>query len=156
MINTSLSCVPPLVQLAGNEALKHDAGERDRNMKLFGQKVKLLADALARLDGVQVLMPGGTFYVFPKVAEICNRLSITSHGLAMFLLEAADDAFGVACLGGECFGAGGDGFLRFSCAEPDERLLEAVRFLPDAFSRVDRVRKYVAEHPQYQLKKPYA
>ena len=57
-------------------------------------------------------MPGGTFYVFPSVKPICNRHGITSHGLALFLLEAADDARGVACLGGECFGAAAAG----SCA----------------------------------------
>ena len=39
-------------------------------------------------------MPGGTFYVFPSVAAICNRYRITSHGLALFLLEGADDARG--------------------------------------------------------------
>ena len=46
----------------------------------------------------------GTFYAFPDVSAHCRRLGITSHGLAMFLLEAADDKKGVACLGGECFG----------------------------------------------------
>lgn len=71
-------------------------------------------------------MPGGTFYVFPSVAAVCNRLGITSHGLAMYLLEGADDHRGVACLGGECFGDAGAGFLRLSCAEPDERLAQAV------------------------------
>ena len=48
--------------------------------------------------------PDGTFYVFPDVKAICNRLGLTSHGLALFLLEAADDSVGLACLGGECFG----------------------------------------------------
>ena len=67
-------------------------------------------------------MPAGTFYVFPNVRPICKRLGITSHGLAMYLLEGADDKNGVACLGGECFGPAGQGFLRFSCAEPDERI----------------------------------
>ena len=33
MINTSLSCVPPLVQLAGAAALEHDAAERDEVMR---------------------------------------------------------------------------------------------------------------------------
>jgi len=55
-----------------------------------------------------------------NVAPICMRLGITSHGLAMYLLEGADDATGVGCLGGECFGEAGRGFLRFSCAERSE------------------------------------
>ena len=65
--------------------------------------------------GSRPLDPHATFYVFPKVVPVCNRLGITSHGLAMYLLEGADDDFGVACLGGECFGDAGAGFLRFSC-----------------------------------------
>jgi aspartate aminotransferase len=150
MINTSLSCVPPIVQLAGEAALKEDATERDEVMQRFKKKVELLVSELKKVDGVNVIMPAGTFYVFPNVEPICKKLGITSHGLAMFLLEAADDARGVACLGGECFGPAGRGFLRFSCAEPDERLVEAVAFLKDAVTRSQRVQSYLEAHPKYR------
>ncbi|MFQ3651503.1 MAG: aminotransferase class I/II-fold pyridoxal phosphate-dependent enzyme [Gemmataceae bacterium] len=150
MVNTSLSCVPPLVQLAGQAALLHDAAERDEVMGRFKKKVQLLVDALRTVEGVEVLMPAGTFYVFPKVEPICQRLGITSHGLAMFLLEAADDHQGVACLGGECFGPAGQGFLRFSCAEPDDKLLAAVEFFRQAITRTDRVAKYLESRPKYR------
>ena len=83
--------------------------------------------------------------------SICRRLGITSHGLAMYLLEAADEGFGVACLGGECFGAAGRGFLRFSCAEPDDRLVEAVHFLADAVTRTERVKTYLEVNAKYRL-----
>jgi aspartate aminotransferase len=151
MINTSLSCVPPIVQWAGKAALKHDAAERDEVMQRFQKKVQLLVDELRKLPEVTVLMPAGTFYVFPNVSQICRRLGIQSHGLAMYLLEGADDKKGVACLGGECFGPAGQGFLRFSCAEPDERLREAVQFLADAVTRVDRVKNYLETNPKYRL-----
>jgi aspartate aminotransferase len=151
MINTSLSCVPPIVQLAGEAALKNDANERDEVMQRFKKKVELLVKELKSVEGVNVIMPAGTFYVFPNVAPICMRLGITSHGLAMFLLEAADDAKGVACLGGECFGPAGKGFLRFSCAEPDDRLVAAVAFLKDAVKRVERVQAYLETHAKYRL-----
>ncbi len=150
MINTALSCVPPLCQMAAKAALEHDAAERDATMKLFEQKVRLLVDALRQVPQVSVLMPAGTFYVFPNVAPICARLGITSHGLAMYLLEAADDQRGVACLGGECFGPAGQGFLRFSCAEPDERLLQAVDFFAEAITRTDRVAAYLQANPKYR------
>ena len=150
MINTALSCVPPIVQLAGQAALRKDDAERDEVMGRFQKKVRLLVEDLQKVDGVQVLMPAGTFYVFPDVSTICKRLGITSHGLAMFLLEAADDLKGVACLGGECFGPAGQGFIRFSCAEPDDRLREAVAFFKEAITRTDRVERYVAAHPKYR------
>lgn len=152
MINTSLSCVPPIVQMAGKAALEQDAAERDAVMLKFHKKVELLVNELRQIPGVTVLMPAGTFYVFPRVAPICEKLGITSHGLAMFLLEAADDKKGVACLGGECFGAAGAGFVRFSCAEPDERLVDAVAFFKDAITRTDRVNAYLDAHPKYRVK----
>jgi aspartate aminotransferase len=148
MINTALSCVPPIVQLAGESAIKNDDQERDEVMQRFKKKVELLVNELKKLDGVTVIMPAGTFYVFPKVAPICEKLRITSHGLAMYLLEGADDKKGVACLGGECFGPAGQGFLRFSCAEPDERLTQAVAFFKDAITRTERVQRYLETHPK--------
>jgi aspartate aminotransferase len=156
LINSSLSCTPPLVQLAGIAALKNDNDESRRSMLEFREKVEILVAGLNQIEGIKCLDPGGTFYVFPSVAPISNRLGITSHGLAMFLLEAADDRLGVACLGGECFGAAGRGFLRFSCAEPNERLRQAIDFLPTALARTDRVQSYLTQHPEYRLDKPYA
>ena len=108
--NCAIMAVPPLVQAAGQAALERDAAERDEVMGRFRKKVELLTAALRKVEGVRVLLPAGTFYVFPNVASICMRLGITSHGLAMFLLEGADDRCGVACLGGECFGSAGLGF----------------------------------------------
>jgi aspartate aminotransferase len=151
MMNTSLSCVSPFVQLAGQAALEQDHVERDEVMQRFRRKVELLVTELRRVEGITVLMPAGTFYAFPNVTAICRRLGIQSHGLAMYLLEGADDRVGVACLGGECFGPAGSGFLRFSCAEPDDRLRQAVGFLADAVTRTDRVGRYLAANPRYRL-----
>jgi aspartate aminotransferase len=151
MINTSISCVSPVAQWAGQAALEHAGSERDDTMGQFLTKVKLLVEELRLVKEVEVLMPAGTFYVFPEVSKICQRLRITSHGLAMFLLEGADDQIGVACLGGECFGPAGQGFLRFSCAEPDERLQKAVKFFAEAVHRDDRVGRYLTSHPQFCL-----
>lgn len=151
MINTTLSCTPPIVQWAGQAALEHDAAERDEVMQKFKKKVELLVEELRKVDGVKVLMPAGTFYAFPDVSALCQRLGITSHGLAMYLLEGADDNFGVACLGGECFGEAGRGFLRFSCAEPDERLRQAVSFFADAVTRKERVANYLEANRKYRL-----
>ena len=42
-------------------------------------------------------------------------------------------------------------FLRFSCAEPDERLVQAVAFLKDAVKRRERLQKYLEMHAKYRL-----
>ncbi len=155
LINTSASCSPPLAQRAAQAALELDLQTRDEYMARFRAKVDRLCEGLEGIAGFQVPRPVGTFYVFPDVRAVCNRLGITSHGLALYLLEGADDAFGVACLGGECFGEAGRGFLRFSCAEPDERIDQAIAFLPAALGRTDRVRRYLQANPQFVLNEPY-
>jgi aspartate aminotransferase len=156
LVNTALSCVPPFTQLAGAAALGEDDTERDRRMATFRRKVDLLVAGLNRIDGIRCPPPSGTFYAFPWVAEICNRTQITSHGLAMFLLEGADPGTGVACLGGECFGAAGGGFLRFSCAQSDQRIQQAVDFLAHACQQRQALDRYLEEHPEYCLPAPYA
>ena len=155
LTNTALSCVPPFTQLAGIAALQHDRQYRDDRMREFHRKVELLVTGLNTVEGISCLMPGGTFYVFPSVAAICNRERITSHGLAMYLLEGADDQLGVACLGGECFGAAGAGFLRLSCAQPDARLTEAVSFIGEATTRRTRIAAYLDAHPEHRLDSAY-
>lgn len=155
MVNTTLSCTPPLVQLAGTAALDADGSERDSVMQKFREKVVLLTEGLNRIEGFHSLDPTATFYVFPNVAPVCNELGVTSHGLALFMLEGADDDFGIACLGGECFGEAGAGFLRFSCAEPNDRLEQALEFIPEALSRRDRLSAWLAGNPQYRLTRPY-
>lgn len=155
LTNTALSCVPPFTQMAGMAAMADDGPVRDERMADFRGKIERLVEGLNTIDDVSCLMPGGTFYVFPSVKPICNRHGITSHGLALFLLEAADDARGVACLGGECFGEAGGGFLRLSCAEPDERLSAAVAFIGEAITRSGRVASYLESRPEHRLPEPY-
>jgi aspartate aminotransferase len=155
LINTTASCSPPFVQQAGIAALEQDTATRDEYMARFRRKVERLSAGLAAIDGFSINPPVGTFYVFPDVRPVCNRLGVTSHGLALYLLEAADDQFGVACLGGECFGDAGRGFLRFSCAEPDERIDQAIAFLPSALDRPGRLRAFLDAHPEFVLSAPY-
>jgi len=155
LTNSSLSCIPPFAQMAGIAAMRDERDYRDARMQEFKQKVELLVAGLNKIDGVSCLMPGGTFYVFPSVAPVCNRLGLTSHGLAMFLMEGADDRKGVACLGGEAFGDAGHGFLRLSCAQPDGRIAEAFAFMADAFTRSERAASYLKTHPEYRLLNSY-
>jgi aspartate aminotransferase len=135
--------------------LREDNAERDRRMAAFQRKVQLLVDGLNQVDGIHCPPPSGTFYAFPSVAEICNRAGITSHGLARYFLEGADAQTGVACLGGECFGDAGGGFIRFSCAEPDQRLREAVDFVARTSGDDNAIRSYLDAHPECRLSRLY-
>ena len=145
MINTSLSCTPPFLQHAGTAVLRSADSERDHAMDAFRSQVYSLADGLNAIDGICAARPVGTFYVFADVSEICRQHKISSHTLAMYWLEGADPDLGVACLGGECFGSGGAGFIRFSCAESTERLEDAVEFIRTHSSAAERIGEWAAE-----------
>lgn len=155
LTNTLLSCVPPFVQFAGTAALSEALAERDAVMHEFRDKVMQLVTHLNEIPGFTCLRPGGSFYAFVNVLEVCNDNRITSHGLAMYFLEGADDRMGVACLGGECFGAAGNGFLRMSCSEPIERIIEAVEFIAASVRARDNIAAYLGERPHYRLDQPY-
>ena len=154
LINTTASCSPPFVQIAAVAALEDDSATRDEYMARFRSKVDRLAEGLSRIEGISVVKPAGSFYVFPDVRIVAERLGLTSAGLAAYLLEGADDRFGVACLGGEAFGPEGAGFLRFSCAETDERIDEALAFLPVAFARAERARDFASRNPDFRASSP--
>lgn len=154
MANTTTSCAPPFVQAAGDAALRLDQGERDRQMAAFGGKVRLLIQQLQGIPGVQAVVPHGTFYAFPDVRGLCAKLGIKSHGLALYLLEAADDSIGLACLGGECFGEAGQGFLRFSCAGSDEVLVDAMAFFREAIKRTEKIEAFLKERPHFRIDAP--
>ena len=62
----------------------------------------------------------------------------------------------VTHISGEWFNEAGAGFLRFSCTEPNDRLQQAVDFIPVALSRTDRIAAYLETHPQFRLTTLYA
>ena len=91
----------------------------------------------------------------PKRRPDLQPSGIKSHGLALYLLDGADDNFGAAWLGSEYFGEAGD-FLRFSCTAPNDCLQKAVDFVPVALSRTDRIATSFETHPQFCLRRQYA
>ena len=72
----------------------------------------------------------------------------------MLLFARQDGA--VTHISGEWFNEARADFLRFSCAEPNDRLQQAVDFIPVALSRTDRIAAYLETHPQFRLTTPYA
>jgi aspartate aminotransferase len=75
--------------------------------------------------------PKGAFYAYPNVKEILKKAELTSKGLADHLLYEA----GVACLGGSAFGETGEGYLRFSYANSEENIIEAMNRIKNIFKK---------------------
>ena len=123
-------------------------------MERFRRKVDRLCAGLPgrRLPGEK---PRRHVLRLPGCPPVCNRLRITSHGLALYLLEGADDRFGVACLGGECFGDAGSGFLRLQLRRARRPHRPGGRVPPAQTRARDRVDRYLAANPHHALREPY-
>jgi len=109
------------VQQAGVVALTQAQGDVARMREVYDERRRFLVPALREV-GLRIdCEPCGAFYVFAD-ARCWGEDSLQ---LSERLLEEA----GVACAPGIDFGAGGEGFLRFSYATSIERLAEGARRL---------------------------
>lgn len=92
----------------------------------FLKRRDFMVGGLKAIDGFEVNVPQGAFYIFPDVSALFGRKHAggtlsSGHDLAMYLLEAAE----VATVGGDAFGS--PNCIRLSYAASDEQLAEALR-----------------------------
>src|SRR4029077_8987796 len=90
----------------------------DEMVAEFRRRRDIVVAGLSQIPGFRCPVPGGAFYAFPNVTGTGMR----SKELADFLLYEA----GVAGLNGGSFGEYGDGYIRFSYANSQENLREAI------------------------------
>lgn len=115
------SCTASFTQIAGIEALLGDQSGAEKMVREFQVRRDLLVDGLNDIPGITCKRPGGAFYVFPNIRE----LGVSAKPFQEKLLEE----YGVASLAGTAFGVHGDGYLRFSYANSQDNLREALKRL---------------------------
>jgi aspartate aminotransferase len=113
------SCTATFTQLAGIEALQGNQDKPEEMVDEFRRRRDLIVSGLNDIPGFSCKVPKGAFYAFPNV----KKLGLPSKKLADLILEEG----GVACLSGTAFGEFGEGYLRFSYANSQENLQEALR-----------------------------
>jgi aspartate aminotransferase len=109
------------VQTAALAALELDDAPVRAMLEEYTRRRQRILDGLATIPGMELLPPGGAFYVFPSVKELCRQKGCaTSKELVeRILLDAR-----VASVPGEAFGA--EGFLRLSYALSVPRIDEGI------------------------------
>ena len=117
----------PFVQLAGIAALTQAGPEVEKMRAAYDVRRRFLLAGLTKLGFRLPVPPTGAFYAFVNA----RHLSDDSYALAFDILEKA----GVGVAPGIDFGAGGEGFLRFSYANSMENLAEALNRLEAYLAR---------------------
>ena len=117
-------------QVAAQEALQGDQSCIQPMIKAFKERHDYVVAALNKIDGVTCLPADGTFYVFPHVQTVIDRLDGVNDDidLAEYLLDEA----GVALVPGSAFGA--PGYVRISFATSMETLNDALTRLANALT----------------------
>lgn len=107
LLQTTSSCVSTFIQRAGIEAIMGSQETVSKMMEEYKARRDMLVAGLNRIKGVECLLPGGAFYVFPNI----KGTGLTSDQVVEKLMDA-----GVVTLPGHCFGEHGDGYLRLCYA----------------------------------------
>ena len=111
-----------IAQVAAQAALEGPQDCIDTMCSAFKERHDLVVDGLNAIPGVECLPTDGTFYVFPKMQGLIDRIDgvRTDLELAEHLIERA----GVALVPGSAFGAAG--YARISIATSRDNLEQAL------------------------------
>ena len=125
----TIMCAPTAAQYAAIEALKSgfetDFADVKRMVEQYDRRRRVIVEGL-RQAGLPVHEPKGAFYAFPCV----KATGMSSDEFCVKLLEEQR----VACVPGNAFGEGGEGFVRCSYASSMQNINEAVRRISDFMS----------------------
>ena len=122
-------------QKAAEAAYTLDQGCVEEMRHAFERRRDLIVKLAKEIPGLEVNMPQGAFYLFPKCSKYFgksdgNRVIKNSTDFALFLLEVGH----VATVGGDAFGD--PECFRMSYATSDENIVEAMKRIKEAVSRL--------------------
>ncbi|MCH8839217.1 MAG: aminotransferase class I/II-fold pyridoxal phosphate-dependent enzyme [Planctomycetes bacterium] len=109
------------IQIAAIVALRHTDAAVEQQSKIYQSRRDALCDALSRL-GWDVTPPKAGMFLWQKIPQLWQS-RMSTMDFAMMLLERGN----VAVSPGSGFGPAGEGYLRMSLVENEQRLQQAVR-----------------------------
>ena len=120
-------------QKAAEEAWRGSQACVEEMRQAFERRRNLLVSLLREIPGLEVNVPDGAFYLFPKCSSFFGKTDgtkviKTSTDLAMYLLERGH----VAVVGGDAFGA--PEYFRLSYATSEEKIKEAAKRMAGALA----------------------
>ena len=117
-------------QAAAVEALNGDQACITEMLSAFEQRHQFVVDSLNHIEGIHCLPSDGTFYSFPDVTQVVDRLGLANDTeLSEYLLNEA----GVALVPGSAFGL--QGHIRLSFATSMENLEKALERISSAVKK---------------------
>ena len=156
------SCVPPYNQEAAREALENPLSKKavKKMVDTFESRRNLIWNQISKIPGIHCQKPGGAFYLFPNISEVCENLDLINKHEKLPAEEQSSPAnifqmfllyeHRVALLDRNSFGQiGADGkhFVRLSIAAEQSVLEEGVRRIKAATEDVSGLDKFLKKRP---------
>ena len=113
----NVSCTNSIGQYGVLEGLKHGLYNVANMKDEFIKRKSYVENRLRKMD-IEFISPNGAFYIFPSI----KKFSLSSEELCDKLLYEEK----VACVPGNAFGIGGEGFIRISYCYSFDELEEAL------------------------------
>ncbi|BEI38359.1 pyridoxal phosphate-dependent aminotransferase [Polynucleobacter sp. HIN8] len=118
LLETTLSCTPPFIQIAGIAALRESQEEINSMVNTYERRRNILVNGLNGIRGFSCKLPQGAFYAFPNIVGT----GLTSDKLSTLLMEE----LGIIVSPGTIFGKGGEGYIRFCYANSESNINKAL------------------------------
>ena len=158
------SCVPPYNQEAARVALENTLSKTavGQMVQTFEKRRDEILEALNQVEGISCRKPGGAFYLFPNISEVCSKLELTEFYSALSESEKNETSpagifqmfalyeHQVAVLDRRSFGSlGSEGkhYLRLSTASEIEVLREGVQRLKNASEDQAGLKRFLERRP---------
>ena len=160
------SCVAPYNQEAAREAMENPLSKKavQKMVDTFELRRNLIWAQINKIHGIKCQKPGGAFYLFPNISEMCKNLDLINKHQSLSTREQGSPAklfqmfslyeHQVALLDRESFGKiGSDGehFLRLSIAAEQSVLEEGVRRIKAAAKDESGLDKFLKKRPDMNL-----
>jgi len=140
-------CAPAASQRAAYAALTGPQDCIREMVREYDRRRIMMVHELNKIDGISCQAPLGTFYVFPSIEDLMKEKGrsvknfLQDHGrVAQSISEQMMDylflSAHVVSVGGNIFGAAGEGHMRMSFATGYEKIVEAIKRVKDAVSRL--------------------
>ena len=122
-------------QMAALAAYNSPQEAREAMRQAFEHRRALIVELARGIDGLEVNVPQGAFYLFPKCSSFFGksdgkRTINDSTDFAMYLLEVAH----VATVAGDAFGA--PDYFRMSYATSEDNIREAMRRIKESLEKL--------------------
>ena len=122
-------------QMAALAAYTSPQEAREAMRQAFERRRDLIVELGREINGLEVNVPEGAFYLFPKCSSFFGKSNGThtisnSTDLALYLLEEGH----VATVAGDAFGA--PGYFRISYATSEDNIREALRRIKEALAKL--------------------